>query len=95
MISVPAYNPNETELQPASLNTFLTQLKSANQAVITATTPYLTAVQNRNNVLYAPDTGIIDLAQEVKKYVKSVETITLPEFRQISGLKFTRIKKKE
>ena len=45
--SVPAYNPNETELQNASLATFLTSLKNANQAVITTTTPYLTAMQNR------------------------------------------------
>ena len=51
--------------------------------------------QNRNNALYATDTGIVDLAEEVKKYVKSVKTITLPEFRQISGLKFTRPKKKK
>jgi hypothetical protein len=93
--SVPAYNPNETELQNASLTAFLASLKSANQAVITTTTPYLTAMQNRNNVLYATDTGIVDLAEEVKKYVKSVKTITLPEFRQISGLKFTRPKKKK
>ena len=93
--SVPAYAPNETELQNASLATFLTSLKNANQAVITTTTPYLTAMQNRNNVLYAETTGIVDLAEEVKKYVKSVKTITLPEFRQISGLKFTRPKKKK
>lgn len=93
--SVPAYNPNETELQNASLTTFLTSLKNANTAVISTTTPYLTAVQNRNNALYAPVTGIFDLAQEIKKYVKSVKTITLPEFRQISGLKFTRPKKKK
>jgi len=93
--SVPAYNPNETELQNASLTAFLNQLKSATQAVITATTPYLTAMQNRNNVLYVDTTGIVALAEEVKKYVKSVSTITIAEFRQISGLKFTRPKKKK
>ncbi len=93
--SVSAYNPNEAELKVTAMNTFLSQLQSANQAVINATTPYLTAMQNRNNILYATDTGLVDLAQEVKKYVKSVKTITLPEFRQISGLKFTRPRKKK
>ena len=39
--SVINYTPNETELQNASLSAFLTSLKNANQAVITATTPYL------------------------------------------------------
>lgn len=91
--SVPSYIPNETELQNASLSTFLTSLKNANTAVVNSTTPYLSAIQSRNNVLYSPSTGLVDLAQEVKKYVKSVKTITLAEFRQISGLKFTRPRK--
>ncbi|MFH1005683.1 MAG: hypothetical protein V1781_09385 [Bacteroidota bacterium] len=92
---VPTYVPNETELQNAPLSSFLTQLKNINTAVINSTTPYLTAIQNRNNVLYTSDIGLVDLAQEVKKYVKSVKTITLAEFRQISGLKFTHPKKKK
>lgn len=91
--SVLTYAPNETELQNASLSTFLTNLKNANTAVINSTTPYLTAMQSRNTVLYASATGLVDLAQEVKKYVKSVKTITLAEYRQISGLKFTRPRK--
>lgn len=93
--SVPAYAPNETELQNAALSTFLTSLKNANTAVMNSTTPYLTAVQNRNNVLFAPATGLVDIALAVKKYVKSVKTITLAEFRQISGLTFSRPKKKK
>ncbi|MBI4929712.1 MAG: hypothetical protein HY841_03040 [Bacteroidetes bacterium] len=93
--SVPAYAPNEIDLKNTALATFLSQLKAANQAVINATTPYLTAMQNRNNILYNPVTGIKDLAAEVKKYVKSVSTITLAEFRQISGLKFTRPREKK
>lgn len=93
--TVPAYAPNETDLKNTALATFLTQLKAANQAVINATTPYLTAMQSRNNILYIATTGIIDLAAAVKKYVKSVNTITLAEFRQISGLKFTTPKPKK
>jgi len=93
--SVPTYNPNEAELQNGALSTFLAQLKNANLAVLNATTPYLTALQNRNTVIYAPDTGLVDLAQEVKKYVKSVKTITLTEYRKISGLTFTRLKKQK
>ena len=52
-------------------------------------------MQNRNNAMYADVTGLVDIAAAVKKYVKSVKTITLPEFRQISGLKFTRPRKKK
>lgn len=93
--SVPGYIPNETELQNASLNTFLTSLKNANAAMVNSTTPYLGALQNRNNILYSDNTGLVDLALAVKKYVKSVKTITLAEYRQISGLKFTRLRKKK
>jgi len=87
------YNPNENELKNAQLTAFKNQMVTLNNAAINATTPYLTAIQNRNNFLYTPKTGLVDIAQEVKKYVKSVSTITLAEFRQISGLKFTRPKK--
>ena len=93
--SFPNYTPNETELKNTSLATFLSQLKVANQDVINAITPYLTAMQNRNNILYTSTTGIVDLAEAVKKYVKSVKSITLAEFRQISGLKLTRLKPKK
>jgi len=92
--TIPTYTPNETELQVASLNTYSTQLKNANTAVIAATTPMLVAMEARNTVLYAPTTGLVDLSLAVKKYVKSVKTITLSEYREISGLIFTRPKKK-
>lgn len=89
------YNPNETELQNAQLTNFKSQLEIANNAAINATTPYLQAISDRNNFLYTDKTGLVDTAQEVKKYVKSVSTITLPEFRQISGLKFRGPAKKK
>ncbi len=90
----PTYNPNETELQTANLGLFITDLGTANQKVITTQQPYLDALNKRNVILYTPKTGLVDLALEVKKYVKSVPTITPAEFKQISGLKFSRLKKK-
>lgn len=89
----PLYVPNEVELQTASLTTFASDLDAANQLVITTATPYLTALTKRDKFLYEVKTGVVDVALEAKKYVKSVSTITLTEFRQISGLKFTRPKK--
>lgn len=89
------YNPNETELKNAQLATFKTQITTANTNAITATTPYLHAIENRNKLLYIDKTGLADIVLEVKKYVKSVSAITLTEFRQISGLKFRRPPKKK
>jgi hypothetical protein len=89
------YNPNEVELQNAQLTIFAQSLATANDNVTQATTPYLTALTNRNNLLYTPITGLVDVALEAKKYVKSVKAILLSEYRQISGLKFRRPPKKK
>jgi len=86
----PTYIPNETELQIASLTTFSDSLSTAMDSVATAQQPYLNALVARNTAFYAPKTGLVDRALEAKKYTKSVNTITLPEYRQISGLKFRK-----
>jgi hypothetical protein len=94
IISFAIYNPNEVELKPLALNTFFTDLKASFDNCVNATTPYLNAIIARNEILYKKTEGLVDVALEAKKYTKSVQAITLPEFRLISGLKFTRPKKK-
>jgi hypothetical protein len=89
----PSYTPNEPELQIPTLNIVKNDLNTANQNVVSATTPYLQALATRNGFLYTPVTGVVDVSYEVKKYVKSVSSITTDEFKHISGLKFTRPKK--
>jgi hypothetical protein len=49
--SIPEYNPNETELQVASLTTLLEDLRTKNDAAIDATTPLSNARIARNNIL--------------------------------------------
>ncbi len=90
----PTYAPNETELQQANLVIFLDSLNTANQTVATAQQPYLDSITERTTAFYAAKTGLVDLALEVKKYVKSVSSITPAEYKQISGLKFRRPTKK-
>jgi len=84
----PLYNPNEVPLKTVTLNTFIADLEAKNQAVIVAYVPYSNAMMERNISLYAPETGLIDLAQDVKNYVKSAFGATSPEFLQIKGLRF-------
>jgi len=88
--TVPAYNPNENELKVTGLNTLLTGMKSANTAAITATTNYINARINRNNLLYAKGTGIADVAMECKAYVKSVYGFSSPQYKSVSAIKFSR-----
>jgi hypothetical protein len=85
----PLYAPNEVELQVASLNTLLADLRSKNSAVITATANLSNARIQRDKTLYAAFTGLYDIAQAVKQYAKSVFGATSPQFGQVNGIKFT------
>ena len=84
------YAPNETDLQVAALTDYATTLKTANTAVINATTPLSNSRITRDETLYADDTGLVALAGLVKKYVKSLFGGDSPQYQQVSGLEFTR-----
>ena len=60
---------------------------------VTTLTPLSNARIARNTLLYATWTGLVDLAGEVKSYVKSVFGGTSPQYKQVSGLKFTKVGK--
>jgi hypothetical protein len=86
------YLPNENELKVANLNTILADLRARNTAVINTTTALSNARIARDRVLYAEGTGMVDIALDVKQYVKSVFGATSPQYKQVSGLKFNRSK---
>ena len=88
-----AYNPSETELQTTTLNTYQQQLITANQAVTNAYTPYSNAIIAQDQTLYAPETGLVDLAFTTKNYIKSAFGASSPQYAQVKGIKFTRPKK--
>jgi hypothetical protein len=91
--SAPTYTPNEVDLQPSSLNTLLTNLRTQNTAVSSAYTNYSNALISRNTVLYGPTSGVLDIVLEVKKYVKSVYGANSPQLKQLTKLNFKRAKK--
>ena len=90
--SVPSYTPNETELTTTSLTAYLGELQTANTNVINAEVAYSNARISRNSVLYSENTGLVDIAFDVKKYVKAIFGATSPQYKQISGIKFTKPK---
>jgi len=89
LLDTSGYAPNETELQVATLTAYSTSLKGANTAVINATTPLSNSRLTRDEALYADETGLVNLAALVKKYVKSLYGADSPQYQQISGLQFT------
>ena len=92
LASVPEYAPNETELTTESLTTLYNDLSAKNSAVINSTIPLNNARIARDEVLYTPLTGLVDISVDVKTYVKSVFGTTSPQYKAISGLKFTKRK---
>lgn len=88
------YKPNETQLQVATLQVKLADLKKSNTDLIDAYTDYSNARISRNNVLYNPLSGLVQTALEVKKYVKSVFGATSPQYKQVSSLEFTNVKER-
>ena len=90
LTSVPLYAPNEADLKVTALTTYYNDLKAKNAAVVTATVPLSNARISRNDILYKTNTGLVDIAFDVKVYVKSVFGATSPQYKQISKLKFTK-----
>jgi hypothetical protein len=89
----PSYAPNETELKIVTLTAKQTDLTVKNSAVATAYTNISNSRIARDTTIYRTDTGLFDIATEVKKYVKSVYGATSPQFAQVKGIEFTQKKK--
>lgn len=89
LTSVTLYAPNEADLKVTALTTLYTDLKTKNTAVVTATIPLSNARISRNDILYKTNVGLVDIASDVKVYVKSVYGASSPQYKQISKLKFT------
>lgn len=88
--TIPQYAPNEPDLKVTALTTLCNDLKAKNAAVITATIPLSNARITRNDILYKPLTGLVDVALDSKMYIKGAFGASSPQYKQISKIKFTR-----
>ena len=87
------YAPNENDLKIVTLTAKQADLTTKNNAVATAYTNISNSRISRDTTLYGTDTGLLDIASEVKKYVKSVYGATSPQFAQVKGIVFTKKRK--
>ncbi|MCG8411036.1 MAG: hypothetical protein MI739_07110 [Bacteroidales bacterium] len=90
LAAIPEYKPNEPELQTAALTTLLESLRVKNEAVVQTSIQLSNARIARNDILYKPNTGIIDTALNVKAYVKSLYGASSPQYHQLTALYFKR-----
>lgn len=91
--AISAYNPNEADLKISGLNTLLSTMKMVNTAHINATTNLLNARIARNEGLYKRVTGLLDIAQDCKDYVKSVYGAQHAKYKEVSSIQFKRLVK--
>lgn len=88
----PNYNPNEAELSIKGLNTKLTLMESTNTDYIDKTTLRKNAAGERNKLFYADKTGLVDVANNCKLYIKQVYGIDSNEYKSIASLAFRKAK---
>lgn len=88
--SNPNYVPNETDIKVVTLTGLRADMITANTNVKNVYTTYSNSMIARDVVLYDSNTGLVKIASDVKKYIKSVFGATSEQYRQISDLKFTK-----
>lgn len=87
----PLYIPNENEIKIITLEAKFSAMDTTNNAVKTGRTPYNNAIIARNKALYTTKTGMIDVGQASKDYVRSTFGFTSPEFKLVSPIRFKKI----
>jgi hypothetical protein len=73
----------------ANLETYKISLVSSTQSVDQTEAELNNKLIERDQLLYADGTGLYSIAQNVKKYVKSLYGATSTEYANVSAIKFT------
>ena len=87
----PKYAPNETPIKVDSLQSFKNELESLNTKVKASSTEYKIALNDRNTLFYAQETGLVETTIQVKNYIKSVFGATSQQYKQVSKLTFKNL----
>jgi hypothetical protein len=86
----PTYQPSESELSTIGLSARLADMRMSNDSVTQFAIPVTNARNHRNTILYASLTGLVDVAMDIKKYVRAAFGDNSDEFREIKGLHFKK-----
>ena len=92
LATIPGYTPNEEDLKLNNLTTYHASLMSSTQGVDQTEAELNTKLIERDKILYAEGAGLYTIAQNIKKYVKSLYGATSPEYTNVSAIEFTNRK---
>ena len=90
--TVPEYNPNEEELKITTLQALLSDLKAKNISVMQNRIAEDTVRGVRKSVQNTPLTGLVDIANDLKSYIKSVFGVNSTQYKLVSKLRFVKFK---
>jgi len=90
--TIETYNPNIEDLKLVNLKTYQDDLVKATKEVNKTEAELKTELITRNKVLYNDDNGLYEIAQNSKKYVKSVYGASSPEYKNVSNIRFTDLR---
>lgn len=85
-----SYQPNEPDLQVATLKEYSNTLKAKNAAVTAAKAALFNARKLRNELMNKEITGLVDVAMDAKTYIKGAFGPGSPQFRKVASLAFRR-----
>ena len=88
--TIPAYKPNETDLTIETLKAKLEALKLINTNCIQKDAEVSVARLQRDKLLYATKSGLVDIGADIKLYVKSAYGATSHQFKSVRGIAFTK-----
>lgn len=88
-----SYAPNETDLTVAGLTALSNNLKARNNAVNSTFAPVSAARGQRDQLLYTNEDSVVNIALQVKAYVRAAFGPSSQLFNSIKGLAFKRSKK--
>ena len=84
----PLYIPNETDLTTTKLTAVITTLEKDNKDSDAAFFNLNAARTKRNVTLYSDKSGIVDVGNGAKEYIKSIFGIKSSQYREISKIVF-------
>lgn len=86
------YQPSEDDLQITALKDYASTLKTSNTNVINAKTDWSASRSVRDELIYGTGTGILDTAQQIKNYIRSIFGPSDNEYKKVSGIQISGIK---
>lgn len=91
--ATPEYQPNEVDLQIHALTNKLDAMILSNQIVSLSAISLNKARYDRDNLLYLQENNLVDTALAVKNYTRSVFGARSVQNKQLSALRFTKLRK--